>query len=215
MTAFGLSSTPPQAGTLIGTAQDVFGAAIPGVRVTLVLAGSREERVSITNARGEYRFEGLLPGRYRTRAHIPGFFEVGLPSVNIEAGRTATWNPVMRVLPIRGIDGLLFSLESWTGPRAADCGRHPVAATADALNRSLACVQEKIASRQPFWALKEQPGIDSHLAHGLLGTPDGRVLVFEWDSAPCGGPGCPPRFTVEACSTPAINADSSRFVCRR
>ena len=45
------------------------------------------------------------------------------------------------------------------------------------------------------------PGIDSQLAWGML-TRSGRVMRFEYDSAPCGGPGCNERFVVRDCDSP-------------
>jgi hypothetical protein len=207
-----LRGTYPQAGTLSGTARDLSGAGVPGVRV--ILAGSPEEKVVITDGRGEYRFDGVPPATYRLKAQLAGFFDIDSPPITVEPGRTAIWHPVMRVLPIRGTDGVVSSILSWTGPDAVDCGRHPIAAPAEALNRSLVCVKEAVAARRPFWTFKEEQGFDSRVGSGLLRTTDGRVLLFHWDSDPCGGAGCPPRFAVEPCVTPAINSDSTRFVCK-
>jgi hypothetical protein len=207
----GLSAGQEQTGSLAGTARDPSGAPIPGVAITVSSPG---ERVAITNIRGEYRFERLLPGTWRASAKLAGFFEVETFSIAIEAGRTADWSPVMRVLPIRGMDALTTFVRSFTGPQAAECGRHPVAVSPEALTKSLACAMEASAQRRPFWTFKEDPGIDSRLAHGLLGDSDGAVFRFHWDSAPCGGPGCAPRYSIESCPVPGVGI-GSRFVCKR
>lgn len=207
-----ISNGQEQTGVLSGTARDTSDAGVPGVRIKLSSPG---ERVAITDARGEYRFEGVPPGTYRASARLAGFFEVEAPSIVIEAGRTANWSPVMRVLPIRGVDGLTTFVRSFTGPQAEDCGRHQVAASAEALTKSLACALAASAKRRPFWTFREDQGIDSRLAHGLLGNSDGTVHLFRWDSAPCGGPGCAPRYSIEICPMPNVDTVGRRFRCKQ
>lgn len=102
-----------------------------------------------------------------------------------------------------------------TGPEPLDCGQHrlvyagdsPVLISEEALQRSLSCGTEAAKARQPFWTFKQGQGIDSWIAHGLLGTDQGAVYRFSFDSAPCGGPGCPSRFLVEPCETPVVTGN--------
>ena len=60
------------------------------------------------------------------------------------------------------------------------------------------------AKRAWFFAV-EGSAIDSWVATGLLGRRDGRVQVFWYDSAPCGGPHCGESFETYHCSPPAAN----------
>jgi Ca-activated chloride channel homolog len=57
-------------GRITGVITDTAGGVLPGVTVTL--AGSEQRRV-VTNERGEFTFENLLPGRYTLRATLAGF----------------------------------------------------------------------------------------------------------------------------------------------
>src|SRR5688572_19001616 len=57
-------------GRITGVITDTAGGVLPGVTVTL--SGSEERRV-VTNERGEFTFENLLPGRYTLRATLAGF----------------------------------------------------------------------------------------------------------------------------------------------
>ena len=60
-------------GRVAGVITDPAGAVLPGVTVTL--AGSEQRRV-VTNERGEFTFENLVPGRYTLRATLPGFVDL-------------------------------------------------------------------------------------------------------------------------------------------
>lgn len=62
-------------GALRGEVQDSSGARIASARVTVQAAGSSTIREAATSGRGEFRIEGLLPGRYRMVASAKGFAE--------------------------------------------------------------------------------------------------------------------------------------------
>lgn len=132
--------------------------------------------------------------------------------------------PCIASMPQRGVRGqvqkvsLEAHIEEVTGPNAVDCGRHdPRTNDEDAMMKSLKCVVDAAAASKPFRAIRGQQGIDSQIAHGLLGKADGKILRFWYDSAPCGGPGCAERFDVRPCLSPAVSADRGgefSFVCQ-
>ena len=111
----------------------------------------------------------------------------------------------------------------FAGSSPTNCGqfllvRPLVTASAAELEQAVACGRDAARGRKPFWTAKQDQGIDSLLFQGLVGTSEGTVYRFSYDSAPCGGPGCPGRFTVERCAKPAIatdRADNANFICPR
>jgi hypothetical protein len=60
-------------GALRGTVQDLSGARVAGARVVAQAAGSSISRTAATNGQGDFRIEGLLPGRYRVLIAAKGF----------------------------------------------------------------------------------------------------------------------------------------------
>jgi hypothetical protein len=117
-------------------------------------------------------------------------------------------------------------VERFTGPQPVDCGQHllvradrlslPAAETE--LRRSLVCGMNATKLHKAFWTFTQNPGIDSWIAEGLLGTSAGAAYRFSYDSAPCGGPRCPGRFSIERCEDPAVATDRyghADFQCRR
>ena len=97
----------------------------------------------------------------------------------------------------------------FTDANPIDCGqpalvRALVPATAKDLQQSLVCALAAAKERKAFWTFKLDQGTDSLLYQGLLGTVDGIVYQFWFDSAPCGRPGCAGRFSVSRCATPTV-----------
>jgi hypothetical protein len=92
------------------------------------------------------------------------------------------------------------------GKDAVDCGTFPGHPYRSA--RSLTTQQEREVSacatsardekRAWFYAV-EGSAIDSWVATGLMSRRDGRVQVFWYDSAPCGGPHCGESFETYDC----------------
>jgi len=62
-------------GSLRGEVQDASGARVPGAQVTVKSSGSALTRAVTADDRGEFRIDGLLPGRYRMTATAKGFAE--------------------------------------------------------------------------------------------------------------------------------------------
>jgi hypothetical protein len=60
-------------GALRGKIEDPSGARIAGTRITVQSAGSSVTREAVADERGEFRIEGLLPGRYHIEATAKGF----------------------------------------------------------------------------------------------------------------------------------------------
>jgi len=88
---------------------------------------------------------------------------------------------------------------------AVDCGTHtrdkPVP---EAMHESLACARDTERQHRAFRIIQRGPSEDSEFAVGVLGKPDGSILWFEYDSAPCGGPACAERFETTPCLLSAI-----------
>lgn len=67
------SQTP--AGALVGTVLDVTGGRVAGATVRVERRETAFKRATTSNAQGEFRMEGLEPGRYRVSVLAPGFAE--------------------------------------------------------------------------------------------------------------------------------------------
>jgi hypothetical protein len=107
-------------------------------------------------------------------------------------------------------------IEEFTGHQLIDCGHHDppsvkpgtfFAEGPEPLQRSVACGREAASLRKPFWTFTWQHGIDSSFAEGLFGMLDGTIYRFTYDSGPCGGVGCPSRFTTFQCDDPSVTID--------
>jgi hypothetical protein len=212
------------AGSIVGRVVDASGSVLPGVVIVATAGG--EKRTTTTNIRGEYRLDQLPPGRYQARANLAGFAPVTFEAM-VAADHITEWNPVLRVVPLRGPEEALLELrgfaERFTGPGWIDCGQHAlerpfVSATEEDLKISLTCGLDAARQKKAFMTLKQTQGIDSLIFQGLLGTPDGRTYRFGYDSAPCGGPGCSGRFSVEQCDRPSVARSANlgpEFRCQR
>jgi hypothetical protein len=119
---------------------------------------------------------------------------------------------------------LLGRLQPTIGAPPAECGRHFLmrtsrgfsAARAGELDLSLNCGMAAAKAFRPFWTFKQEHGIDSWVAHGLIGSSDGTIQRFWYDSAPCGGPGCEARLAVTPCKRPSVRTTPdgrAEFVC--
>jgi CubicO group peptidase (beta-lactamase class C family) len=110
-------------------------------------------------------------------------------------------------------------LERLTGKEPLDCGhfeytpRQPdiEAANVAAMTRALACGREAAAGRRAFFTFIGGYGVDSWFATGALGKADGTMMTFSFDSAPCGGPRCPSRFTPTTCDQPSVSRADPGF----
>jgi hypothetical protein len=100
----------PQTGAIAGTVADRSGGVLPGVVITVTGPSVAK---GVTNARGEYRIDNLLPGEYRLEASLPGFRSGGA-TVTVSAGATTKSDVGLRLgllstihyaLPQDGISG--------------------------------------------------------------------------------------------------------------
>ena len=64
-----------------GVVQDSSGAVLPGVDVTLVNVGTRNERQTVTNEGGLYTFPNVPVGEYRINAMLSGFKPISRSNV--------------------------------------------------------------------------------------------------------------------------------------
>jgi hypothetical protein len=111
----------------------------------------------------------------------------------------------------------------FSGADSTDCGRfllvRPfVEAGATELEQAVTCARDASQGRKAFSVAKQEQGIDSLVFQGLIGTAEGAIYRFSYDSAPCGNPGCPGRFNVERCDRPAVVTDRGNratFTCPR
>jgi hypothetical protein len=69
-----------------GVVQDSTGAVLPGVDVTLVNVGTRNERQTVTNEAGLYTFPNVPVGEYRINAMLSGFKPISRSNVQVNAG---------------------------------------------------------------------------------------------------------------------------------
>src|SRR5262245_45101984 len=69
-----------------GVVQDTTGAVLPGVTVTLVNVGTKNERETVTNEAGLYTFPNVPVGEYRITAVLSGFKSLTKSDVRVNAG---------------------------------------------------------------------------------------------------------------------------------
>ena len=62
-----------QTGTISGTVFDTTGAVIPGAKVVLHNAATKDARSTTSNGEGFFTFPGLIPGDYNVTAEAKGF----------------------------------------------------------------------------------------------------------------------------------------------
>ena len=99
------------------------------------------------------------------------------------------------------------------GANPEDCGTVLVGPVPDSrLQQALECARDAARRNQAFRIVQHLQGTDSEVAVGLLVGRDGSTLFFDYDSAPCGGPGCSERFLTRSCplSAAKTEADSSQ-----
>jgi hypothetical protein len=210
-------------GTIAGRLADAGGGALPGVTITAQMDDVRVG--ATTNSRGEYRIAVPRAGRYRVEAVLAGFRTVRHESLVVEANRVADWSPTLELAMSQRdpVTDLKAHTERYTGAMPVDCGQRRLARMFDqtntvaALKESLACGAAATAAGNAFLAFDQIQGIDSILFQGVLGTRTGVVYQFAFDSAPCGGPGCEPRFTITQCPRPEVvdsRSDGAAIRCR-
>ncbi len=116
-----LTAIPSQAqqtlGGITGAVSDRSGGVLPGTEVTIVGDQTKLTRSQKTNTNGIYDFVNLPIGTYTLTFTHDGFETQKIPSITVQADRTATVNAVLPV----GKVGTVVEVRS----RAADeCGRY-------------------------------------------------------------------------------------------
>jgi hypothetical protein len=95
-------------------------------------------------------------------------------------------------------------LRLFAGDGARDCGS--ATAAGDRSNVD-ACVAQAFEAGEAFMARYEHQGISSKTVTAVASNSDGRIKIFQWDSAPCGGSGCAAVTDVQSCNGPSLNED--------
>jgi hypothetical protein len=88
-------------------------------------------------------------------------------------------------------------------------GSTPTALELEALQT---CMASAFEGDRVFYFSIEGTAVDSYVATGLMRTRSGQLQRFWYDSAPCGGPGCPERFQFAACQAPGDLARIDPFM---
>src|SRR5277367_3716910 len=84
-------------GGITGTVMDASGGAIADAQVTVVADGTALTRTQNTNAVGSYDFANLPIGSYTLTFTHGGFDTLKIPSITVQADRTATVNATLKV----------------------------------------------------------------------------------------------------------------------
>ena len=82
-------------GRFVGTVTDQTGAVLPGVEVTATAEATSVSRLGVTNDRGDYLIDKLIPGSYGVQAELPGFKTQVSPGVRLEVTQVARVDFVM------------------------------------------------------------------------------------------------------------------------
>src|SRR5207245_8991556 len=79
-------------GAIAGTVVDATGGVLPGATVTIVNAGTSEQRSLTTSASGTYSATNLEPVTYRVVVDLAGFKKSVTDGVKVDTAATATVN---------------------------------------------------------------------------------------------------------------------------
>ena len=90
--AYGQSSTYAR---LVGTVKDQTGAVLPGVEVTSSAKATNVTSLVISNDRGDYLIDKLMPGAYDVTAELPGFKTQISPDVRLEVSQVLRMDLVL------------------------------------------------------------------------------------------------------------------------
>ena len=102
---------------------------------------------------------------------------------------------------------MLTSLASFVGDDAEDCGRFPLqggrGGSPDNLQSALECAEAASGARRAFRMYTQRQG-RAFAATGLIGTPDGRVWRFTYDTSACTSDNCFGQLLVTRCAGPRL-----------
>ncbi len=74
---------------LVGTVKDLTGAVVPGAEITATAKATNVPRSGVTNPRGDYLIDKLIPGLYDVKAAMPGFRAQVYLDVRLEVTQVA------------------------------------------------------------------------------------------------------------------------------
>ena len=75
--------------TIVGSVTDATGAVVPNAKVILTETNTGVDRVSTSNASGNFTYPNLPPGRYRVTVEMTGFKKEIRDGINLEVDSTA------------------------------------------------------------------------------------------------------------------------------
>jgi hypothetical protein len=115
--------------------------------------------------------------------------------------------PLFKATPVEFSDlSLEASVTRELGAEPEDCGRFsnmgPVLSV-DEVRKGVACVTQHAASGTPAWTGVYRNGFDDWMAEGLLADRTGKVQYYTYVDD--GYSYREPKFTVTACTTPAVD----------
>src|ERR1700722_9247040 len=84
-------------GGITGTVTDDSGSVVPAATVTIVNDQTKLTRSLDTTAAGSYDFVNLPIGNYTITVTHPGFQTLNIPSIQVQADRTATVNGTLKI----------------------------------------------------------------------------------------------------------------------
>ncbi len=84
-------------GSIVGTARDPSGAAVPRVAVTVTNVGTNTSATTVTNELGGYAFTTLMPGPYRVHAEFGGFRPVDIRGIQLQVNQTVRHDLTMQI----------------------------------------------------------------------------------------------------------------------
>lgn len=97
-------------------------------------------------------------------------------------------------------------LRLFAGDGAIDCGTAGGGQDRADVDK---CSTDAFAAGKAFMARYSRQGVDSKIVDAVASNTDGKVKIFRWDSAPCGGDACSAVTDVQSCDGPTQNMDTS------
>ena len=84
LSALSLLQAQSTESSILGNVRDSAGAVVPGAKVTLTNQGSNDVRTQITDSAGDYRYSGILAGRYSVEVEAAGFKKSVAKDINVD-----------------------------------------------------------------------------------------------------------------------------------
>ncbi len=119
-TAFAPSAQAQTLGGIVGTVTDKTGGALPETNVTIVGDQTKLTRTQKSNANGAYDFVNLPIGTYTLTFTHDGFQTQKIPSITVQADRSATVNAILPVGQVSSVvevqaDPLMNAVDTTNG----------------------------------------------------------------------------------------------------